>query len=115
MLTEKALRNLLIKAQTKPIVIFCPSIISAELLKAKIKTMVAELFPIFVNNYIGTGWDIYLKGHEKLTVITVPIWNELQRNNLSVFKGYSYSYECTENDIAGVKNLMYEPERIEYI
>lgn len=114
-MTDNQIRALMIKAQTKPVVILCPTIICAEYLKSEIKNGVEKLFPALLSNYITTGWDIFIKGHEKITVVTVPIWNELQRNRLDLFKGYAFSAGCTIDDIAGVKNLMYEPERIEGI
>lgn len=114
-MTDKQIRALMIRAQSKPVVIFCPTGTYADYFRQEIKDGVFKLFPTLLNNYIGTGYDIFINGHEKITVVSVPTWNELQRKALNLFPGYAYCAGCTIDDIAGVKNLMYDPERIDGI
>ncbi len=110
---DRHIRALMIKAQSKPVVIFCPCAEYAEAFRQEVKDGVSSLFPTLVNTYIGTGPDVFIKGHEKITVTTVGQWNESQRKALDLFKGYAFAAGCTIDDIYGVKNLMYEPERFE--
>lgn len=114
-MSDKQIRALMIRAQSKPVVIFCRSQAYADCLRQEIKDGVFKLFPTLLNNYISAGYDIFIKGHEKITVVTVPIWNEMQNKSMSLFPGYAYCAGCTIDDIAGVKNLMYDPERIDVI
>lgn len=112
-MTDKKIRALMIKAQSKPVVIFCPSAEYAAMFRQEIKDGVSGLFPALINTYIGTGPDVFIKGHEKITVTDVPQWNESQRKALDLFRGYAFAAGCTIDDIYGVKNLMYEPERFD--
>ena len=114
-MTEKQIRALMCRAIMKPIVIFCPTTIYAESFRDQLRHELTRLFPALVNTYITTGQDIFVKGYEKITVTTVPLWNEFQKKQNDLFKGYAYCTGCTIDDIFGVKNLMYEPERLDGI
>lgn len=114
-MTDKQILALMIRAQSKPVVILCRTEEYADRLRQEIKDGVFKLFPTLLGTYITTGYDIFIKGHEKITVVSVPAWNELQRKAMNLFPRYAYCAGCTIDDIAGVKNLMYDPERIDGI
>lgn len=114
-MSEKQIRALMVRAIMKPIVIFCPTNIYAESFREHLRHELTRMFPTLINNYITTGPDIFVKGYEKITVTTVPMWNESQQKQNDLFKGYAYCSGCTIDDIFGVKNLMYDPERLDSI
>ena len=71
-MTDKQIRALMIQAQSKPVVIFCRTEEYADCLRQEIKDGVFKLFPTLLSTYITTGYDIFIKGHEKIPSFLFP-------------------------------------------
>lgn len=108
---KEDIKALMIKAQTKPVAIFCISEDSAKAFREYLRKEVSRGFPKLLNNYTTTGSNVYINGHEVITVCTVPEWNENQKKRLNLFTGYAYSFDIPADGLIGIENLAYSPEK----